>query len=112
MSHETDEKRYATVDSISDTIKWSAHAALGDALNRAEIGDDLFVCWMGKDNKLKWSKACNNAMAVYLMTAAIHKVTWEWAYASSLKAHSFAADKLQKPWWAEIEGSDIFVIAV
>lgn len=70
-------KNYAPVDPISNKIKWSAHAALGDALNRCPIDADLMVVWMGKDGKLRWSQACDPAIAVYMMNAAIWKVTFE-----------------------------------
>ena len=77
MSHETDEKRYAAVEVISDKIKWNAHAALGDALNRAPINAELMVVWIQDDGKLRWSKACDNRTAVYMMHAACHKVTFD-----------------------------------
>ena len=65
---------YATVDPISKDIAWSAKAALGDALSRGPDGARLFVVWLDENDKLCFSKACQNETAVYMMSAAIHKV--------------------------------------
>lgn len=74
MSEE--EKRYASVEGLPK-IPWNAHAALGDALNRAPIDAELFVVWTTKEGKLHWSKACDRNQAVYMMTAAINKVIFD-----------------------------------
>jgi hypothetical protein len=71
------DKKLATVDPISDKISWNAHAALGDALERCPIGADLVVVWMTPENTLHWSKATTNAMAVYMLQAASHKVIFD-----------------------------------
>lgn len=68
---------YAEVVSISDSIPWNAHACLGDALNRAAIDADLMVVWIDKDGKLSWAKSCQRNQAVYMLNAAIWKMTFE-----------------------------------
>ena len=72
-----EKNKYCTVEPINEKVKWSAHAALGDAMNRCPEDADLFVVWFTKDNKLHWTRSCDAAMAVYMMNAAIHKVTFE-----------------------------------
>ena len=69
--------KLATVDPISAKLGWNAHAALGDALSRCPMDADLYVVWMTPEGKLGWSRACDNAMAVYMMQAATHKVIFD-----------------------------------
>jgi len=71
------DKTFATVDPISPKVKWNAHAALGDALSRCPIDADLVVVWMTPEGVWHWSQACENAMAVYLLQAASHKVMFD-----------------------------------
>ena len=72
-----EKKKYGAIEPISDKIKWTAHAALGDALNRCPEDADLFVVWMTAEGEMHWSKACDRSMAVYMMNAAIHKVIFD-----------------------------------
>ena len=69
--------KLATVEPISDDVKWSAKAAIGDALSRCPEDAEVMVVWMTKEGKLHWSKHGTNAMCVYMMTAAIHEVLFE-----------------------------------
>jgi len=71
------DKKLATVDPISAKISWNAHAALGDALQRCPIDADLFIVWMTPENTLHWSKSATNAMAVFMLQAASHKVIFD-----------------------------------
>ena len=71
------QKKYATVDPINPKAGWSAHAALGDALSRCPTDAKLMIVWVDKDDTLHFSQACDNAMAVYMMNACIHKVTFD-----------------------------------
>lgn len=71
------ENTLATVDPISDKVRWSAKAAIGDAMSRCEEDAEVMIVWMTKDGKMRWSKHGTNAMVVYMLTAAIQQMIFE-----------------------------------
>lgn len=62
----------ATVDSLPG-LPWNAHAALGDALQRAPIGAPLIVLWLDELGQLHYSRSATNKDTVWM----VHNVLTE-----------------------------------
>lgn len=60
----------ATVDPLPG-ILWNAHAALGDAMQRAPMNAPLIVLWLDEAGVLKYSRSANNRDVVWLAHSAL-----------------------------------------
>ena len=55
-------------------VRWSAHAALGDALNRAPINSPCIIAWLDEEENVCYSVSATNMQTVWLCHQLISKV--------------------------------------
>lgn len=58
-------------------LQWNAHAALHDALNRADIHNPIVIMWLGKDGIVRHSSSATRQEVLWMLEYKKHSVLHE-----------------------------------